>query len=348
MYTYFTLYFTLYLFHGHIFICVVSHLPAYLERQSQLNMKKQKGRGKGRGRGRGGSRKKPIAEDDDDEDEDEDDDGDDNDEDDEDEEEQEEEEEKPMKSKKNKRHDPKEKNLNPNEDWKENRRIIDQDGLRRCGKSMPSGNGVVTGSSGRMRQHGISGITQKVIWQICSAPWSSLDSTSQKESGKKPTKNPKKKKAEQQDDEKDHIASRSKHSKESKKSKSTADQEETTVKKRKLEVDTVPAQSFEVPRKVRDQANLIACFAKKACELGYQKPHKLNTREQGSIEKEAPHKIWKRPDYKRPGFSLHVEAIKKDFGYFSVEGTKGNFLVRLAASWKAASMLVQNLRLYYY
>ena len=113
MYTYFTLYFTLYLFHGHIFICVVSHLQAYLERQSQLNMKKQKGRGKGRGRGRGGSRKKPIAEDDDD-DEDEDDDGDDDDdEDDEDEEEQEEEEEKPMKSKKNKRHDPKEKKPEP-------------------------------------------------------------------------------------------------------------------------------------------------------------------------------------------------------------------------------------------
>lgn len=323
----FTLYFTLYLFHRHIFICVVSHLQAYLERQSQLNMKKQKGRGKGRGRGRGGSRKKTIAEDDDDE-------------------EQEEEEEKPMKPKKNKRHYPKEEKPEPKRRLRGKQAEDDGPGWTeemweeyakwQWGGDWKQWEDETTWDCWDPQR---SFDRYACLESQCAL--SQLDSTSKKESGKKPTKNPEKKKAKQQDDEKDHMASSSKHSKD-KKSESTADQEETTVKKRKLEVDTVPAQSFEVPRKVRDQANLIACFAKEACELGIKNPTHLTQENKAALKMKLPTDLEEtryNSYYKRPGFGLHIKAIKKDFGYFSVEGTKGNFLVRLAASWKAASML---------
>ena len=296
---------TLYLFQTpYLQVCLASRLQAYLERQSQLNMKKQKGRGKGRGRGRGRSKQKPIAEDDADEEE----------------EDQEEEEEKPKKPKKNKKHAPAETQAEPKRrlrgkqqeddgpgwtedmweeyakwqwggDWKEweeetqwdcwdHQKSFDRYACfeSQCALNQLKG----TESKERKQQEPAQRIPRK----------------------RRPTSSSK------QDDEQEHMASKSKQ-RENKKSEITESKEETSVKKRKLEVDTSSAPVFEVPRKVRDQANMIASFAKEACELGIKDPANLTQENKAALKKNLPVDLEEtryNSYYKRPGFGLHIKA----------------------------------------
>ena len=142
------------------------------------------------------------------------------------------------------------------------------------------------------------------------------------------------------------MASRSKHSKD-KKSESTADQEETTVKKRKLEVDTVPAQSFEVPRKVRDQANLIACFAKEACELGIKNPTNLTQENKAALKKKLPTDL-EETRLQTPRFWSSHQGNQKRLWVLFCGGYQGEYLGSTCSFMESSFNACQNLRLYYY
>eukprot|EP00435_Cladocopium_sp_Y103_P020399 s2921_g5.t1 len=299
----------------------------YVDRQSQLNMKKQSGKGKGRGRGRG-SKKKPIAEDDDDA-----------------------EEGKTVKPTKHEKPVAKEecpqkkaattkrrlKGKQPEDvgpEWTDE--MWEEYAKWQWGEDWQEWYEETTWDCW---DHKKSFDRYANLEAQCSLK--ELDSIASKGKGcKESRKEAKTNKAEKQHKEKDHKAS-SKDSK-NKTPESTANQEEAPSKKRKFDLDIETPSKFEVPRKPRDQANMIASFAKAACELGIKDPNNLTSDDKEKLRKNLPTNLEEtryNSYYKRPGFGLHVKAVKKDFGYFSVEGVKGNFLIRLAASWKAASML---------
>jgi hypothetical protein len=121
------------------------------------------------------------------------------------------------------------------------------------------------------------------------------------------------------------------------------EEKETTSRKRKKEKDVEQAVfSDPVPKKERDQVNMIASFIKEFEGLKIKNIQALTPDDRDKLkgmEYVAEETRYNRY-YKRPAFGLHSYVEKKDVVYFHVDGCARDFLYRFAASMKAASMMV--------